>query len=409
MTKNFFTISLLDNRYPALHGLRAIMILMTAQMHVTLHVALVIYLGGSEMLTDLFRYSLNTGWQTMDLFFVMSGFLIGRILFYSYDTQKNIALRFYFRRAIRTIPLYIISLLLLWGVVQFWPEASVSKVTSINWFAELFYLTNYMKDKSILAPWSWSLSVEEHFYLVGPWIVLFIYKLKNHITRVSVLCVIGFSAVAMRYWKYASTEDSAINIFKDLFIPTHMRYDTFIWGILAAYLAYKFQNKITLFYNKKYLHLIAWLIVLVISIFFLHPGINDIPFMYLSYGGTETDETVRRVALQGVWNFGLISSLLFFILIQLMTSTHSMIVKFLSLPIFRYTATLSYGFYLVHLPVAKLVTHKGIALFPTMSNSPIFFWIICFLTTSFISYFISYILHLIVEKPLLSIRDRHFP
>lgn len=75
-----FRIRMLENRYPALHGLRVLMILIALHMHVMLYVAVVAPLDKYAYGKEWIRIALNAGWQTMDFFFVLSGFLIGRLL-----------------------------------------------------------------------------------------------------------------------------------------------------------------------------------------------------------------------------------------------------------------------------------------------------------------------------------------
>ena len=105
--RRFASLELLDNRYPALHGLRVLAILSVVQHHVT-------WILGSEhrmvMKADLVALSLAVFFG-MDLFFILSGFLIGSILFHSIDVAGTPQLgRFYLRRMFRTFPPYWIVL-----------------------------------------------------------------------------------------------------------------------------------------------------------------------------------------------------------------------------------------------------------------------------------------------------------
>src|SRR5579864_8349301 len=106
-SRRFFELDLLDNRYPALHGLRVLAIVSVVQFHVTW-----IFAGeqGIELNNDWVASSLAVFFG-MDLFFMLSGFLIGSILLRSIETEGSQQIRrFYLRRIFRTFPSYYIVL-----------------------------------------------------------------------------------------------------------------------------------------------------------------------------------------------------------------------------------------------------------------------------------------------------------
>src|SRR3954466_15979804 len=81
--RRFFALDLLDNRYPALHGLRVIAILTVIQFHVTW-----IFAGEQGIPLDgEFVSASLTVFFGMDLFFMLSGFLIGSILLHSFEQK----------------------------------------------------------------------------------------------------------------------------------------------------------------------------------------------------------------------------------------------------------------------------------------------------------------------------------
>jgi peptidoglycan/LPS O-acetylase OafA/YrhL len=302
-----------------------------------------------------------------------------------------------------------VSLLLLWQAVRLFPQLSVNGVRTINWIPEFLYISNYTRERPILAPWSWSLSMEEHFYLFGPFLVFGICMLRGHASRIGTLFLLAGTAVLLRFYKFHQTADATLNIFRDLFIPTHLRFDTFIWGILAAYFSFYFPEKMKLFYQRKAIRWSVWAAILGLIAIFLHPIINRYPFMYLSYGGAAPDEVVREVGFRSVLYFGLLSGILFLLLIQALIYTDGAVSRLLGHPFFRVMATLSYAFYLVHLPIAKWVTSEGVRIFPDFRESLGTFWLTSFVVTCLLSYGLSYILHLLIEKPCLYVRDRYFP
>jgi peptidoglycan/LPS O-acetylase OafA/YrhL len=113
------------------------------------------------------------GWCGVDLFFVLSGFLITGILYDSRGSE-NFFRNFYARRALRIFPLYYGVFLLVAILAVVWPEGGVWPTTSLWWIAA--YLTNVVmavegpETPGILSHY-WSLAIEEHFYLVWPFVV----------------------------------------------------------------------------------------------------------------------------------------------------------------------------------------------------------------------------------------------
>jgi peptidoglycan/LPS O-acetylase OafA/YrhL len=122
----------------------------------------------------LFAWLFYQGWSGVDLFFVLSGFLITGILL---DTRRadNYFLSFYARRALRIFPLYYAFLMLCFGLFSFVIPADWMPVAGDRW-VYLCYATNWMA--LWRGPWRhsvmahlWSLAVEEQFYFCWPLLV----------------------------------------------------------------------------------------------------------------------------------------------------------------------------------------------------------------------------------------------
>lgn len=110
------------------------------------------------------------GWAGVNLFFVLSGFLITGILLDSAH-QAGYYARFYTRRALRILPAYYLALILVLSWNYFWgaPARTVWEFGALS----VVYLSNVsvMFGVAFLYPVLWSLSVEEHFYLLWPALV----------------------------------------------------------------------------------------------------------------------------------------------------------------------------------------------------------------------------------------------
>jgi peptidoglycan/LPS O-acetylase OafA/YrhL len=108
------------------------------------------------------------GFLGVDLFFTISGFLIVTLLLRERRRKGNISLRdFYVRRFLRIFPPYYLVLLVVGTVVIFKPGATTSEAVEHDLPYAIFFVSNLVPMQSLLAI-TWSLSVEEQFYMVVP-------------------------------------------------------------------------------------------------------------------------------------------------------------------------------------------------------------------------------------------------
>ncbi|WP_338875443.1 acyltransferase [Spirosoma sp. SC4-14] len=120
------------------------------------------------------------GWVGVDLFFVLSGYLITSLLQNEYQKTDSIDFRkFYARRALRLFPALLIGILLCNMIWPYWFRTGGGNRTIAN-LASLLYVNNCIPG-NLSGPLGhlWSLSVEEHFYLFWPLIVsLFVFRIR---------------------------------------------------------------------------------------------------------------------------------------------------------------------------------------------------------------------------------------
>lgn len=138
---------------PDLDGLRGVAILMVFAFHNKA-------IGGR---------SLEAGFLGVDVFFVLSGFLITSLLLRENERRGTIDLRaFYFRRALRLLPALVLALLLAWLVISHisppgsWMDFPKSVVAVVG------YAGNWFQHRLGLLGHTWSLALEEQFYLLWP-------------------------------------------------------------------------------------------------------------------------------------------------------------------------------------------------------------------------------------------------
>jgi peptidoglycan/LPS O-acetylase OafA/YrhL len=154
---------------PELDGIRAIAIWLVLATH--LLVTPNVDAREIDGLGSMIRVVIEHGWLGVDLFFVLSGFLITGILLRTKDFgHREYFRRFYLRRAVRILPVYFVVLI------------AIAIFVGTKYFTYLLFCAVMAANLSGLVhipvpaaagPY-WSLAVEEQFYLVWPWLVLWL-------------------------------------------------------------------------------------------------------------------------------------------------------------------------------------------------------------------------------------------
>lgn len=176
------------------------------------------------------------GWVGVDLFFVLSGFLVSGLLFTDYRKRGKLPVgRFYIRRGWKIYPPFLVLI----GVTAL-KDIVRGKFWSRPYVAELLFLQNYMGGR-----WghTWSLAVEEHFYLVLPILLAGLVwlgrgKVDPFKPLVGIVALTALALLSLRFHRYNSTH--SYSHFGNLF-PTHLRLDSLLFGVLIAYF-YHFRH-----------------------------------------------------------------------------------------------------------------------------------------------------------------------
>jgi peptidoglycan/LPS O-acetylase OafA/YrhL len=178
---------LASGRIPGLDGLRALAVglVIFAHLSLTQHGA-----GANGALAHV---TVKLGPLGVDVFFVLSGFLITSLLCREQARTDRISLRaFYLRRVLRIVPAYVFFLLFV-AVLAASARADVSRP---DWVAAGTYTMNFRPRPAWEVGHIWSLSIEEHFYLLWPPILALLTR------RAATWAVIGVLAIepALRWW-----------------------------------------------------------------------------------------------------------------------------------------------------------------------------------------------------------------
>jgi peptidoglycan/LPS O-acetylase OafA/YrhL len=211
---------------PALDAIRGLAILLVVAHHVIIFSELTPNSGAEKAVKVL----AGRGWVGVDLFFVLSGFLITSILLGA-KTKADYFRNFYGRRVLRILPLYYLFLAVillvipaLWAVPATWRAA----LTDQGWYWLHLSNVKLFRAGGFISPMinhTWSLAIEEQFYLVWPFVV---WKLPLKILRALLAVIIAGSALA-RYGLYLQGTDLfAIRVI------TPARLDTLGAGALLA-------------------------------------------------------------------------------------------------------------------------------------------------------------------------------
>ena len=217
-----------------LDGLRCLAISWVFLFHMEMH------FGLSD--TGLMGFMASRGWMGVDLFFVISGFLITSILLREHYATGRISLpRFYMRRGLRIWPAYYLLVLLLLGVTLLSSEpAAETTLATIKWPA--MYLTDmyaaYANTENCAMLHSWSLAIEEQFYLLWPLLLFWNVKWSK---RIAILAVIGIAL--WRTWLTFHLPEGVIAMRRTYYAPD-TRMDQILYGaILAFVMMHPVQSK----------------------------------------------------------------------------------------------------------------------------------------------------------------------
>lgn len=319
----------LTRHMPALDGIRglAILLVMAHNFNLLEHTE-----GALAKGTELV---LNFGWVGVQLFFVLSGFLITNILL-STKQSSNYFRSFFGRRAVRIFPLYYLSLAI--GLIAYPLISGDSLAGAENQIWLWTYLSNWaapLGNEVAAYPHMWSLAVEEQFYLVWPLIVFFL-------SRRGLLGVcLGLTAVALaarigiRF--YGLPPEAAYQF-------TICRIDAIALGAVGA-LALRnpaIVRRVT--HNRNTIRIV--LAIATVLTFVATKGAPRVGILSQTYGYTL---------------FAIIGAIFVFDIANAKNLKTDALARFLCAPVLRKMGTYSYAAYVLHKPLHALIGAPTIA------------------------------------------------
>jgi peptidoglycan/LPS O-acetylase OafA/YrhL len=363
------------SRLPGLDLLRAIAIVWVMLFHSFV-------VGG---LGDDFSWLSRYGWMGVDLFFVLSGFLIGSQVLKPLARGERLDFGdFYLRRAFRILPAFFVVLALYLAIPAFREEPGMQP-----WWQFATFTVNFLIDYEHNKAFShvWSLCVEEHFYLLFPLLAWWLARRPSATKFVAVCVAVLLAGIAIRtsVWLFdmapvRGVENAARSFnqrfIEDMYYPTWNRLDGLLAGVVLATLKTFRRPAWDRLQAGANIALIAGLAVVALAIWLFRDrtGLlgNSIGWPVLAaglallvFGGTDARSWIGRWRVPGA----------------------------------GWVALISYSLYLVHKPVYHMVERAFGAQLEGRGVIALAAYAIAALSAGAL-------LHYAIERPFLHLRDR---
>lgn len=353
--------------------------------------------GLAILLVLFFHYEfiIGFGWVGVQLFFVLSGYLITSLLLKEKENPLGFYIkRFYWRRTLRIFPIYylyiafVAAVFLLKGIPEDFPQLFPFLATYTFNFYPLVGTYSY---HDLFFTHFWSLSVEEQFYLMWPVVIYFCSRTQLKY----ILAAIILSAPIVRLLLaevMLSNGYDADYTGQTVYRFTFGQWDGFAFGALIPICSQQFLDK----FRKG-----AWIVAVSILIValglttrgMLIAGGYDSPVTALGY------QVGMLANYQHVWTFTLWDFFFFLVLLQV-TGRSPITEKIFGNNLMVFVGKISYGLYVYHWLI--MMTMNSYVM-PHVGN--IFFGLIIYLSATFaVSIFSFYV----IEARLLALKDRFF-
>lgn len=376
-----------DSFEPALDGLRGLAVLWVF-----------IHNGAFEpaqqldtIVGKLMALVLNMGWLGVQLFFVLSGFLITGILI---DARKrglpNLFTRFYARRFLRIFPVYyafLLLILLVAWLVPGVPDWMLEARQNAFWF--VLYLNNWVQPfTDIGLGHFWSLAVEEQFYLFWPLVVVLL-----PLRWLPFVCIVMVvAAVFFRFWVLSTGHDFAESA---AYVMTPARIDALAIGGMLAFLVR--QNRFERYLGLGMVFTLAGAFLFMVFIVLLEKN-----FSRVSGGIANLNQTVAAIGFMG---------LIYCCLTRSEGRTASLVRAMFMFSWLRNVGRYSYAIYLFHLPISLLL-HQWVSprIWGSVETQGVLIGLMVFFADLALLFVVSYgmarISWWLIEKPCLNLKRK---
>jgi peptidoglycan/LPS O-acetylase OafA/YrhL len=324
---------------------------------------------------------LRGGFLGVDLFFVLSGFLITGLLVGEWQQRASISLgRFYLRRVLRLLPALLLLLLLGWLATHLFRPAE-EKAYRKAMLVTACYLSNWPDLHGVnlgSLGHTWSLSVEEQFYVLWP--VLLYGMLRGGVGRLWVILSVCLGIVASASWRaflyyqHPASDPGWMNNVYRLYMGLDTRADALLIGCLIGLLA-------------------AWDLLPKSRLFLLGMTVAALVSALLMITMMACSRHQHRQIYCGF--FTVFALLVAVILVRLLLAPSRLGTLVLEFPPLVAIGRISYGLYLFHLPILLWIAPEG----PEGKVSTML------LVGSF-TFLMAGLSYVCVERPCLRLKDR---
>jgi len=357
-------------RQPGLDLLRALAIVVVVIYHAALF--------GFKLPGRVDRF----GWIGVDLFFVLSGYLIGGQLLAPLARHRRINLgRFFARRALRIMPAYFV-VLAIYFLLPSWRE--YPEMSQPLW-KFLLSVQNIALYGGTAFSHAWSLAVEDQFYLALPFLLLFLFRRPR--AAIIIPCLIVIGGIGLRAFLAAqnpSVDGGGVSFrgFQAwIYYPTWTRLDPLVFGVVLAAI-----ERFRLQWWQRLMNCALWLWLPALAL-----------IVYALYLGETENLTVAAC----VWQFPLIAVGMAALLVCMVSPRLPF--RRVAIPGAAFIASIAYSAYLIQ----KLVIH-AVGHFCTSHNiQPIS--TLALVGVELCVYAAATLLFLLVERPFLQLRHRLAP
>lgn len=381
-----------NKRIIGLDVLRSIAIILVMLMHsgsMFLPLAKLTLIG--NIVGKLLAIIIPVGYLGVELFFVLSGYLIGSILIKLFSDNKKPIFKeikqFWIRRWLRTLPNYYFVLLINYVVFVF-----ILNSYPFNW-KYLFFIQNFISVQPSFFRESWSLAVEEWSYFLLPIIMFVCFVLfKKSSSKFLILlsiCLIILLSFCVKFAFLFTNFHQFIPFDEQLRKVVLFRLDAIMYGFLMAWLMHYFSS---FFLKHKIIFLLLGLFFLVILVWYFY--IN---------GNFELENQTSNfiiVFINRMFWIPLVG-VSFSFMIPFFATLISFNNNILN-TVFMFISKISYSLYLIHFPVYALIFFKKL---PFLNIQQSLYNIMSYFTVCFV---IAYLLYRFWELPFLKWRDNKF-
>ena len=332
----------------------------------------------------------------VDIFFVISGFLIGHILMEEFERRGNIrARRFFSRRFLRLMPAYIVAM----GIYA----VTLRQNRDMLW-TNLIYINNFVDGVKQAMPWTWSLAIEEQFYFTFPFFLIFVFYAVRQTRRTMLLwVVVGVSLlirafVILRHglhlpvpWSAGVTDANFLNWAEALYIKPYTRFGSLALGVLAAH--FVLNGSARNFFQSRPRWALAGFGCSILTIV-------SIVMAPIQMAGPRWHDVASLLVLTSHCTlFGAATAFLLLYCLYPVSGPGRLLEAFLSWRPFRSLAQLAYSAYLLH-PIVLTMLYSSIA-----SNLQSYPMVVYYIAGPILSFAAAAVLYLLLERPFMNLRD----